>query len=301
MKIIHDMKEADYHALKAMSASQLKQANESWANWRWFHDHPPSSDKAHFKIGSAIHMMIMEPERADKEIIIVDIKGVQKNWKANDYEKKPLLANILKDFERKNPGMLVIRTEHYDEADEIVNRVKKRPDIMGLFKGGYAEAVIKGQIEGYDVKAMVDYFKDHGDDSVTVFDIKTIAKTHKALQYHFEDYGYHIQEAWYRRMLKAAGKEVRDFYFILIYKTPPYEIGIVQISPDLRLFGEVIVERLWEEYKECIKTWEWPGEFKPMEITEIEAPYRLLKELNIEGIKSTLAEIDGLPTDYIGQ
>lgn len=103
-------------------------------------------------------------------------------------------------------------------------------------------------------------------------------------------YGYHYQEAMYRRAVSAKyGVDARitrdewghlsepefDFVFALAGKSRPYHWAWARIDPELVADADEEITRNLDTLSECIRTNVWPGRMTPEPI--IVHPYRRIK------------------------
>lgn len=72
-------------------------------------------------------------------------------------------------------------------------------------------------------------------------------------------YGYHYQEAMYRRALRAAGKAVRDAYFVLCETTRPYHWNVVSVAEEDVQTADDSISSSLRSLRRCLDTDTWPG------------------------------------------
>jgi exodeoxyribonuclease VIII len=82
-------------------------------------------------------------------------------------------------------------------------------------------------------------------------------------------YGYHRQEAFYRRGFSAAGQGLDQFLFIAVEKTPPFAVGIYAVDSQSVGFADMSIGRELERFSECLKRDEWPGYGDAIEILHL--------------------------------
>lgn len=130
------------------------------------------------------------------------------------------------------------------------------PKAGRLLTGGAPEvSAIAGTI-----KARCDYFKSDGAHA-TVVDLKTcVDASTPAFGREIVNRGYHIQAAWYRRVLKAIGFETVRFFFIALQKgqlplvnvwelcTPAMDLADIEIARGLDLLMKCEVNQHWPEW-----------------------------------------------------
>jgi hypothetical protein len=242
------MDEYEYHQLGHLSASRLKDMAESpkYMKGNNFKGTPAT------RIGSAVHMLLMEPERVKDDIIVVPVKGAT----SKEYVKTVT----------ENPSKLVLtKTEDYS-AHEIARGANQNSKIQRIFSAGKAEQTFIGEFCGVPCKARMDWINE-----TTIYDVKTIAKA-KNLASTIVDSGYHIQNSWYRAMAKLAGMDIHEFKFVFVFKSFPFDVAVVTLSDELQEYGDKEVVRLVELYKRCEEFGDWPGKYDDKDEIIIELP-----------------------------
>lgn len=71
--------------------------------------------------------------------------------------------------------------------------------------------------------------------------------------------GYHIQEAFYRRIARNLGATGPRFVFLAQSVEPPYECSLHGCDPALQEIGDAQVERAILLWRECLKAKDWPS------------------------------------------
>lgn len=88
--------------------------------------------------------------------------------------------------------------------------------------------------------------------------------------------GYHIQDAFYRRCLRALGYPSPRFVFLPQECEPPYDCSLAGCSDALRQIADAEVERAVRLWAECVSSGTWPG--YPKDICYAEPPSYMLFE-----------------------
>ncbi len=284
MKIVN-MPEREYHALPNLSASRLKKLKVSPAEFKRSLT-AKGQDTEAMRIGSAIHMLIMEPDRAAAEIMPIDTHAIKQDisdWNKlerasakkdkRDPDLRPLkkLDEIYEHYFNTNPNNLIIPLKEYKLAKMIANKALAQDDVKALFSSGIAELTILGNLHGNDVKIRMDWLRGSKKKAMCV-DIKTIAATPKSLANHILDYGYHIQQAFYEYVAEQAHIKIDDFVFLFIFKEEPFDVVVVRLSDEFISYGREESHRLITLYESCVASGEWPGKYPEGEIMTIELP-----------------------------
>lgn len=242
--------DVEYHKLPNLSASKIKLLLESP---REFKEKSWGKASHAMRFGTLCHLELLEPEKKHEDhVIIVEAKS--------DKTKKFDLA------ESENPEKLVIRRPDYDEAMALCRAAQEKPEILELLADGVCEKAIVGELPGIGpVKCKIDLLKV---DTGNVIDLKTAAvrgsiRPDKCIL----DYNYHIQNAFYRMMLKEIGLGDVDFTFLFLFKNAPtYDRLICSLDDDFKAYADKELNRLLDLFKRCRDTDTWGGKFSENEI-----------------------------------
>jgi hypothetical protein len=82
--------------------------------------------------------------------------------------------------------------------------------------------------------------------------------------------GWHQQAAWYRDMAQELGVTAGPFRFVVVEKTPPYLVSVIELDEATEGFGRDANQRAIDLYRRCLATDEWPG--YPGQIATVSAP-----------------------------
>jgi hypothetical protein len=72
-------------------------------------------------------------------------------------------------------------------------------------------------------------------------------------------FGYHQSAGHYQDGVLAATGELLPFTFVLVEKTAPYFVSVVQLDEEAVQAGRALNERAKRIYAECTKSGVWPG------------------------------------------
>jgi hypothetical protein len=218
-----DMTNEEYHASPGISKSQLDTIGEKSEKHYWHRylnpAREPDPPTAAMKLGSAIHVAILEPHLIDDHVVA----GLDLDRRSN--ANKQAWA----EFEEANKGKIIIPAEGYRRMLEMVDAVHSHPVASNLFVGGRAEqSVFARDIETNElIKCRYDYF--HGGSRVEhAIDLKKTTDSHPiGFGKSAANYRYDVQAAWYYHVTYCAFGYVPDAWtFVSIEEEPPYAIGI---------------------------------------------------------------------------
>ena len=108
------------------------------------------------------------------------------------------------------------------------------------------------------------------------------------------DLGYDMQEAWYRRGVKALGlSDDPQFRFIVQEASAPYALSVIGLTPTAQALGEMKVWRAMETWRWCLKHDRWPG--YPNQTCYIEPPAWEMGKVEEMKARDEMAREDGKP------
>lgn len=81
----------------------------------------------------------------------------------------------------------------------------------------------------------------------------------EAFSRHISRMGYHFQDAFYRRAVRALGYPDPRFAFLAQEITAPYACSLHDCSPALQEIADAQVERAVSLWRACMRTGKWPG------------------------------------------
>lgn len=254
-----DLGEEEYHADKgSISKSGL------WT----FHSKTP----AHFKgapkrehepqldFGNAVHLAVLEPERAAKDLIEGPADRRGNKWK-----------DALEEVEAR-PGAVMLPAALYRDVMDIQKAVVKHPVISQFHRPGTlfeASAFWHDKETGLQCRCRPDIYAPH---IKVIGDLKTTAD---ASQWNWSrtagNLGYHVQEGMYSEgWQKAGGGDVDGFVFICIESKPPYLPVVYEFDPSASAEGVAVFHKALAAYKVCLESDVWPG--YPTEVVQTDIP-----------------------------
>ena len=221
-KPTEQMSNEEYHASSTLGASNLKDILKNpFAFARGFRMKQTQA----MVIGSAVHCKVLEPHLFDQEYALKDKKS---------------LGDALGGF-----GKTKLSADEYETVKKCTETIKEHVNMF--FQNGVAEQAFFSEINGIAVKCKPDYYIE----SIgLVVDLKVVADASpdgfaKAVA----KFGYYLQEAHYRSVLKSCGKPVDKFLFVAIEKEAPYMIGLYTLNPTDVLLGEEHIAKAMDIYK----------------------------------------------------
>jgi len=231
---------ADYHRDPALGSTSLKTlATRTPAHYQHDKTHPKFSDA--FTLGTAAHSIILEGDSSGIEVVDAE------NWltKAAKEAKAAALA------EGKQP----LLKKEWLQVVTMCAAVLAHPIARDLLTGHKAEESVFWDEDGLTLKCRPDAWKPG-----MLVDLKT---TRSADPNDFgktaHEFGYHQSAAHYIDGVKAATGEELPFHFVLVEKTAPYFVSVVELDIEAVNIGRQLNDRAKRIYRECVETNTWPG------------------------------------------
>jgi hypothetical protein len=231
---------ADYHRDPALGSTSLKTlATRTPAHWQWERDNPVHKDA--YDIGTLAHSLILEGDVSLHEVIDVPDKLGNK-WK--------LPAN-----EAKAKGLIPVTPKEWAGIEAMRDAVMAHPAVSASFTGHRAEHSVFWEEDGLILKCRPDAWHPG-----LLVDLKT---TRSADPNEFgktaHEFGYHQSAAHYIDGVNAATGEELPFHFVLVEKTAPYLVSVVELDIEAINIGRQLNDRAKRIYRECVESNTWPG------------------------------------------
>ena len=231
---------ADYHADPALGSTSLKTlATRTPTHYQWDKSHPKFSDA--FTLGTAAHSLILEDDASNVVPVAAD------NWlsKAAKEAKAAALA------EGKQP----LLTKEWLQVLSMRDAVMAHPGAREAFTGHKAEQSVFWDENGTMLKCRPDAWKPGA-----LVDLKTTVNADpREFGKTAHNFGYHQSAAHYIDGVKAATGEELPFHFVLVEKTAPYLVSVVELDIEAINIGRQLNDRAKRIYRECTESKTWPG------------------------------------------
>jgi exodeoxyribonuclease VIII len=267
-----------YHGeWEACGSTNLRHMDRSAAFCRWMATHPKPPTPAQ-RLGTACHYAVLEPDKFEGAYSVAGrcqgIKGDGKQCShtGNVRRAGSWFCGIHKpDSIEDDPGIVMVRDE-YDKARRMRDAVKSHPAASAILGRttrretsvvwdeswgvAFEGPVLSERPKVVRCKARPDVLADD-----LLCDVKT---TRDLFGPHDVDRWVakkmiHMQTAFYRAGLQAAGRPVKECCLIVVHSEPPHEVGVFTLEPEALRCGDERVRRLLEKYARCVATGEWPA------------------------------------------
>jgi hypothetical protein len=221
-------------------------------------------------LGTAVHLLLLEPELADKRVCTPPAILLGKNG--------AMSTNACKDWVKSQPeDSIVLNLDEYNSAFFMRDAVMAHPRYPELLQNGNPEvSAFYTDAAGTRFKIRPDYLTDG-----PVTDLKT---TIDASPDGFGKQAYNLKYYWSAylttKVIEALGGGRREYNFFAVEKTAPFASAVYSTPTELLELAEREVEPLISLFKVCTEFGVWHG--YSTEINPLEIPAWAKRKLNRE-------------------
>ncbi len=217
--------------------------------------------KREFDIGHAVHTLVLGS--GPKLIRITGTGASGPDAWQNNYDK----AKVAR---ARKVGAVPLRPSDYATAHAMADAVRAHPLAGKLFIAGKPEQTLiwRDPATGVLCRLKTDWLRATG-----MVDLKTTDDASPdALSRSAYNFGYYVQDAFYRRGFRALFPNVEPWFaLVAVEKSPPYLVHVVQLKERATSYGDRKVSEALEIYRDCTASGVWPG-YPTDEITDIDLP-----------------------------
>lgn len=248
-KQIEKMSDDEYFALKAISASQIKQYDKG-AYWFW-KSSPFNPEKAPEKASDALafgklcHCMLLEPDEVEKRFMVVDFGKTRTTKKYTEAVETYL-------------GFEVVTQDEMDRAKKMIEEIGKHPLASRIIAGATAEMPYTwtDKETGLPCKCKIDAIK-RTKNGIVVIDYKTSSDIQSVLNWP-QKLQYPLQAEFYSQAVKEKyGEDPCEFIFIIQSNKEGEEdvIAVANVEYDTGLVAKDIVKSHMNSIATRLKLW----------------------------------------------
>ena len=196
-------------------------------------------------MGGLVHSAVLENRWAYH--VRPEIYGPEnKPWNGN--------ATACKEWLAAHSDLPVLRGDEAMIVHEAQQKASNHETCAAWLNGGNAEVSIFAQWG----KGRLDYIADRGG-WIDVVDVKTTSDgRYRKFQSAIMEYGYHIQAAWYRRLVAELSPKPIKYRFIVLELEPVVRINCWTLAEQAIDLGDERVDWLLERLEECREKNRWP-------------------------------------------
>jgi hypothetical protein len=240
---------ADYHAARGINSGSIIAGLRSMRHMEASLSRPEREPSRSMIVGSALHILALEPNRASE---IVTAPDVDRRTKAGKEQWEAFHAGLA-------AGTLVLTADEASSVHAMAATLRDHRIAADLLREGKAEQSIfwtrrtLGSIETYLCKARLDWIVPDG----TILDIKTTRDASpQAFAKAAASYKYAHQAAWYWDALAAAANEghapkPKRYIIAAVENVAPYDVALYELTQDDLDLGRMdLVETLGQWARE---------------------------------------------------
>lgn len=212
--------------------------------------------KRAFDVGTAGHLMVLEPDLFEQQVVVV--RGKTKDGRpSNGYQS----ADAIEQREAAYAsGKTPLLPEEVEQVQAMRDAVWQDPIARLAFKDGATEQSLFWRDPEFGIwcRTRPDYFPRHGRRLV---DYKTSTSANpRDFERRVHDLGYHQQAAHYLDGYEAVtGERPDSFIFIVQAKTAPYLVSTCILDAVAIEIGRTINRYAKGVFAHCLATDEWPS------------------------------------------
>ena len=266
--IREDISHEDYLAIDAFSSSGGKRLLQSPMHFHYDRTHPEDSASDSKRMGSALHMGILEPDRFDSGAVVIRPADAPARPGARLVNAKNPSADTLarvawwEDFDASSAGRIVLTEDQAAKVRGMVDSVRRHPLYEDLFLGdGESEVTYQwtDARHGDAVPCKARY--DRRQRSGLIVDIKSCTDASSdGFARAVAAYRYHLQEAHYRNGFEHLhGHSPEGFLFMAVENIAPYGCQLHANRPNAVMFALDQIERAMLLYAQGRRSGYWRG------------------------------------------
>lgn len=245
----------DYDKMDRLNWSRLRLLEKSPAHFK----QGIGDDSSGYKLGTATHMSILEPEKFAADYVVTTLRRDKRNkkWKAYETEQTRLGKEIL------------IKSE-YDKTIAMRDAVLGNRKAASYLQGGKAEQALLWTLQGdgvqFECKGRADYIGG------AIVDLKsTQCASPRAFAQSAAKYGYFGQAAWYSDgHFLSTGKRL-PFVIVAVENAEPYIVTVFRVPDAAIAAGREQYLTLLGKLDYCQKNNFWGGYTEADEV-DLEVP-----------------------------
>lgn len=251
----HVMTAEQYHADPAPQPSLSSSIARILVNespYKAWYSHPklnPGYQERHedkFDMGTAAHAMLLENDAS--RIVTVEAN----DWRTKAAQEARAAAHAA--------GKTALLTRHFAAVSKMVDVAKAfiaQSEIAEYWTQAESEVTATWQENGIWLRCRFDRlalnrncimdYKSTGDASPEPFSRQLVRM------------GYHFQDAFYRRAVRALGGKEPSFVFLAQSVEPPHECSLHACEPALREIADLEVQTAIDTWRQCLTSKKWPS------------------------------------------
>lgn len=221
-----------YHKCPGISKSQLTYIQKTYNHFK-YHMEKSNEETESMKLGSVLHLKVLEPQRYKSEVIVMDL-----DKRSSEGKIQALLNEIM------YAGLYVISSEQEQKVLAMEANIKKHPVIPSLIEESQFESSIfwknelgslsRGRMDGLIQEPSKKLAKILSESTPLteeqilgasiIWDLKTTDSAHEEdFSRKIYDMDYHVQAAYYANGLKSLNGRPVIFIFVAVESSGPHQ------------------------------------------------------------------------------
>lgn len=258
------MTNEEYHSSSGTSSSFLKKFMEDTPQKIKHGISQPKQSTDSMSIGTAVHTMVLEPEKVEIEIAVSPVFNLRTKQGKLDQEL----------FSQENQGKLILNQKQFDQASEMAKNVLNHKTAAIFLEDMVCESSVYWWYKSMDVDDETEYKEmlKVRPDAISIghsaiIDLKTTTDaSYTGFIKSVEKYYYHLSAAMYLEgvnqcdeLLKELGHfAYTNFIFICVESVEPYQVAVYDLSEEYLNIGKSIYRNCLRQLHNAKKE-EWPG------------------------------------------
>lgn len=222
--------EDEYHRLaqtgKYVTSSMLKQFRLCPALYHAIvSGRQTLEEKSSFRIGRALHKLVLEGEHACQAAFLVGGPLNRKTGRSYMHDSNAYRSWL--DELGLDPGRIITPAES-DDLRRMQSALFAHGEAAALLTGGWPERSAAADIAGVPCRTRFDWLRPDG----IVVDLKSTVDIGR-FEADARRFGYLNQFAFYREAAKAAGAGELRMMAVVVEKRAPFRVGVWEFTPEI--------------------------------------------------------------------
>lgn len=254
--IVPNLPDAEYHSRPELSSTGarllLPEYKGSPAKFQWAKTHPRTSRA--FDVGHAVHAKVL-----GVGVGTVEYPEEHLTPSGNVSTKA---ATVAWEEEQRAAGLTPVSPNEVASVNAMSEAILAHESARPLMEVAVnREVSVFAEVGGVPCRARFDALSDETRRGVIAVDLKSgTDATSNGFTRDANKHGYDVQEGFYRDVHRmATALEIAEFWFIVLEKAGPYEVGVRALTPEWVAMGRAKAARAREIFAECTATDVWPG------------------------------------------
>ena len=250
-----NMEASKYHAPERLGHSDLLKLHKSPLTYLHSKENPLDSELKPLVIGSAVHAAALEPDKFDRDFDVMPPAIDGKGPRTAHYKEQ------MEEEKAKRPHLRWLSLSDYELVMRLAESALSHPVLRNfLAKPHQVEGTAFFTTWNVKCKCRPDLVTFLGGRNVDVLDLKTCKDASpEGFGKAAAQWGYDVQEVFYRKGLEANDLKVRKFVFLAVEKTEPFSSGCYELHADDLGTARSIVRESCGIWRDCHDRDYWPG------------------------------------------